>query len=61
MFYKLEILLVVILFILGSYEVMQISNFGNIWSCFSRLITKWLYGLFFTKKAMRNMYKYQHH
>jgi len=59
MFYKLEILLIVILLILGSYEVLQLTNLGNRWSCFSRLSIKWLHGLILTKKAMRNMYKYQ--
>jgi hypothetical protein len=61
MFYKIEISLIVILLILGSYEILQLTTLGDRWSCFSRLSIKWLYGLILTKKAMRNMYKYQHH
>ncbi len=40
MFYILEISLIVILLILGSYEVLQLTNLGNRWSCFSRLSIK---------------------
>ena len=60
MFYKIEISLIVILLILGSYEILQLTTLGDRWSSFSRLSIKWFYGLILTKKAMRNMYKYQH-
>lgn len=60
MFYQLQISLIAILLVLGSYELLQLTTLGSRWSCFSRHSIKWLYGLILTKKAMRNIYKYQH-
>lgn len=59
MFYQIPISLIVILFILGSYELFQLTNVGIRLSSFSRISIKWLNRLILTKKAWRNIYKYQ--
>lgn len=59
MFYQLQILLIVILFLLGSYELFQLTKLGSRLISYSRISIKLFNRLILTKKAWRNIYKYQ--
>lgn len=58
MLYQTQMLLIVSLFILGGYELLQLTTLGRKFSGLTSLSVKWFYGLILTKKAWR--YKYQH-
>jgi hypothetical protein len=59
MFYQIQILLIIILLILGGYELLQLTPLGNKLLIFVGFSMKWLHALILTKKARRNIYKYQ--
>lgn len=50
MFYEIQILLIVILFMLGSYELLQLTTLGSWISSLANLLIKQFYSLILTKK-----------
>ncbi|WP_188770677.1 hypothetical protein [Emticicia aquatilis] len=55
-----QFLLIAILFVLGSYEILQLTILGDKISDFGSFTLKQLNSLILTKRAWRNIYKYQH-
>ncbi len=57
---QIHIFLISTLLLLGAYEIIQLTKLGSKYVTLISFLTRWYYTLILTKKAMRNIYKYQH-